>query len=155
MLHLNKKHDGRDETAASLILDFEQRSRSRLRANLDDDREVAVNLARGSQLLPGDVLESECGEQVTVVAALEKVSEAQCADGLLLARASYHLGNRHVALQIESGFLRYLHDHVLDGMLRQLGLEVVVKQAPFEPESGAYGSHAHIHGHSHGDDHGH
>ena len=72
-----------------------------------------------------------------------------------LARAAYHLGNRHVALQIGPGWLRYCHDHVLDDMLRGLGLTVTVEQAPFEPEAGAYhadadGAHSHGHSHSHG-----
>ena len=64
-----------------------------------------------------------------------------------LARAAYHLGNRHVALQVGSGWLRYLHDHVLDDMVRGLGFEVVVEEAPFEPEAGAYGGHGHSHSH--------
>ena len=73
-------------------------------------------------------------------------------NGLMLARASYHLGNRHVALQIGPGWLRYIHDHVLDDMLRGFGLTVIVETAPFEPEGGAYvtASHAHSHPHSHG-----
>jgi urease accessory protein len=66
----------------------------------------------------------------------------------LLARACYHLGNRHVPLQIESRRLRYLHDHVLDAMVLGLGLSVVVEDAPFDPEPGAYGGQvpAHPHG---------
>ena len=72
----------------------------------------------------------------------------RCDDPLLLARASYHLGNRHVALQIRPDLLRYRHDHVLDAMLEGLGLKVEVVQAPFEPEPGAYDDH-HGHGHEH------
>jgi urease accessory protein len=78
------------------------------------------------------------------------------ADLRWLARAAYHLGNRHVALQIGEGWLRYKHDHVLDEMLHGLGLKVAVEQAPFEPEAGAYHSGADstdnqrpIHTHSH------
>jgi urease accessory protein len=71
-----------------------------------------------------------------------------------LARASYHLGNRHVALQIGQGWLRYQHDYVLDDMVRGLGLDVTVEEAPFEPEGGAYGATPHTHGnvlmHGHG-----
>jgi urease accessory protein len=71
----------------------------------------------------------------------------------LFARACYHLGNRHVPLQVGHGWLRYQNDYVLDDMLRQLGLDVKHEQAPFEPENGAYGEHGgHSHGHSHGDD---
>jgi urease accessory protein len=76
------------------------------------------------------------------------------ADPRPLARAAYHLGNRHVALQIGDGWLRYCHDHVLDEMLLGLGLRVTVEQAPFEPEAGAYHAEGDsAHGHSHGDGH--
>ncbi|MEM7562459.1 MAG: urease accessory protein UreE [Pseudomonadota bacterium] len=130
-----------------LVLSFEQRSRSRLRAQLEDNRDVAVALKRGSRLFPGDILESDSGEHIVVVAAKEKVSEVQSTDHLSLARICYHLGNRHVALQIGEGFLRYLNDHVLDDMVERLGLKVIVKDDVFEPESGAYGEHAHVHSH--------
>jgi hypothetical protein len=80
-----------------------------------------------------------------VIAAPESVSVVRCADPFLLARACYHLGNRHVPLQIMPGELRYHHDHVLDDMLRQFGLEVTYASLPFEPEAGAYASDAHSH----------
>jgi urease accessory protein len=76
---------------------------------------------------------------VRVEAASERVSTVRSDDPLRLSRACYHLGNRHVALQIEPGRLRYLHDRVLDDMVRSLGLEVDTEDAPFEPEPGAYG----------------
>ena len=82
-------------------------------------------------------------------AAAETVSEVRCNDPLQLARACYHLGNRHVPLQIEAGLLRYQHDHVLNEMVQGLGLEVSVRQAPFEPEPGAYGGSTHGHSHDH------
>jgi len=82
-----------------------------------------------------------------VSAAPETVSTVRCAEPQLLARIAYHLGNRHVALQIGTGWLRYQHDHVLDAMVQGMGLNVSVEQAPFEPEAGAYQgaepSHAH------------
>ena len=69
---------------------------------------------------------------------------------------SYHLGNRHVSLQVGDGWVRYQHDHVLDEMVRGLGLEVVFESAPFEPEGGAYGGHSHVqHTHDHGAEHNH
>lgn len=82
---------------------------------------------------------------ILVKAAVETVSTVTASNPLLLMRAAYHLGNRHVALQIDSDRLRYLHDHVLDTMLEQLGLSVVREQAPFEPETGAYGGGHHHH----------
>jgi urease accessory protein len=75
-------------------------------------------------------------------------------DARQLARAAYHLGNRHIAVQITADSIRYLKDHVLDDMLRGQGLQVMHEMLPFEPEAGAYSSsHAHAHDHSH--DHGH
>jgi urease accessory protein len=87
---------------------------------------------------------------VQVQAAPETLSRVVCDDPLLLARACYHLGNRHVALQIEPGRLSYQHDHVLDAMVAGLGLTVTLAQAPFEPEAGAYGGHDPAHHHAHG-----
>jgi urease accessory protein len=88
---------------------------------------------------------------VRVEAAPEQVSEARSPDPLLRMRASYHLGNRHVPLELTADALRYLHDHVLDDMVRGLGLAVTCAQLPFEPEAGAYASegHGHRHGHHH------
>lgn len=134
---------------STLTLNFEQRSKSRLRTRLDDQRDAAVILSRGAQMLPGDLLKAESGEIIRVQAADENVSSVNSNDPLLLARACYHLGNRHVALQILPGELRYLHDHVLDELVILLGLKVAAKACAFEPESGAYGAHAHIHGHHH------
>ncbi|HXS31813.1 MAG TPA: hypothetical protein VN755_13330, partial [Steroidobacteraceae bacterium] len=76
-------------------------------------------------------------------------------DPQLLARAAYHLGNRHVALQVRASVLCFLHDHVLDDMLRGLGLQVRVETLPFEPEGGAYARHEHAHGQAHSHDHDH
>ena len=149
MLQLTQKGPAADTISGTLTLTFDQRARSRLRTALDDGRVAAVILDRGAQLLPGDILLAESGEVVQVQAALESLSIVRSEDTLLLARACYHLGNRHVALQVEVNELRYQHDHVLDEMIRLLGLEVEVRPAPFEPESGAYGAHAHIHGHDH------
>jgi urease accessory protein len=129
-------------------LPFELRQKSRLRAVLDSGEEVALLLPRGRMLRGGDRLLLEDGGVVLVQSRAETVSTATSADPLALARAAYHLGNRHVPLQIGAGFLRYLHDHVLDDMLRALGLSVASELAAFEPEQGAYG-HDHAHGHSH------
>ncbi len=130
------------ESTRSLTLCYESRSKSRLLAKLDDGADVGLFLERGRVLRGGDVLTGPEGLAVLVRAAPEAVSVARSGDGLLLARACYHLGNRHVALQIAAGELRYLADPVLDGMVRGLGLAVQQETAPFEPESGAY-SHAH------------
>ena len=129
-----------------LLLPFELRSRSRFRARRVSGEEVGVQLTRGQILRGGDRLLIEDGRVVEVRAAPESVSTVRTPDARLLARAAYHLGNRHVALQVGDGWLRYGHDHVLDDMVRGLGAEITVEQAPFEPEAGAYhGEHGHGH----------
>ncbi|HKS12554.1 MAG TPA: urease accessory protein UreE [Pseudomonas sp.] len=140
----------------SVTLSVDARIKSRLRVRLDDGRDAGLMLERGHLLRGGELLGDEQGAHVIrVLAAPEAVSTVRCADPLLLARAAYHLGNRHVPLQIEPGLLRYQHDHVLDDMLRGLGLAVEAEQAPFEPEAGAYQSAPHGHGHGHGHSHAH
>jgi urease accessory protein len=133
-----------------LTLVFQDRQRSRLRVVLSSGQEAALLLPRGTVLRGGDTLALSDGRVVLVEAAPETVSTVTSLDPTRFARAAYHLGNRHVPLQVGEGFLRYLHDHVLDGMVGEQGLTVVVEQAPFEPESGAYGKHTHgAGGHSH------
>ena len=93
----------------------------------------------------GDSLVSDEGSIVHIVAACERVSTVASDDAEILVKAAYHLGNRHVSVQIGLGWLRYLQDHVLDSMLQELGLEPNEHWAPFEPESGAYSAHSHSH----------
>jgi len=133
---------------ATVTLRFDERRRSRLPIHLDDGRAAALLLPRGTRLQGGDLLRAENGLLVAVRAAVEPVSTARAQDPLLLARACYHLGNRHVPLEIALDHVRYLHDHVLDGMLVQLGLIVVSESVPFEPEAGAFqAGHGHTHDH--------
>jgi urease accessory protein len=128
----------------TLTLPFEERCKRRLRAHLDDGREIAIAIPHGPALRDGDRLRTGDGSEVEIRSAGEDVSTARSSDALRLARAAYHLGNRHVALEIAPGLLRYAHDHVLDDMLRKLGLEVVSEHCAFEPEGGAYAEgHAH------------
>jgi len=141
------------EASDTLTLPFELRQKSRLRARLDDGEEVALLLPRGRVLRGGDVLRATDGRAVLVRAAAERVSTATASDAVALARAAYHLGNRHMPLQVGAGFLRYQADHVLDDMVRGLGLVVTSEDAPFEPEAGAYGEHEYAHG-GHGHGHG-
>ncbi|MEN9579236.1 MAG: hypothetical protein RJA70_2245 [Pseudomonadota bacterium] len=145
--------------ADSLEIKFDTRKRSRFRAVLVSGAECAVVVPRGTVLRDGDLLTDDTGAtSVRVRAAVETLSQAVGNDALLLTRVAYHLGNRHVSLQIEPGQLTYLHDHVLDEMVRALGLPVATVQAPFQPESGAYGGghrHAGDEGHDHDHDHDH
>lgn len=145
MLEIHERLPEPTAAQATLTLPFDQRRKSRLRATLDDGTEVGLFLPRGSVLRHGDRLRAADGRVIEVHAAPETVSTVTAAEPLLLARAAYHLGNRHVPLQIGNSWLRYRHDHVLDEMVVQLGLSVTVGQAPFEPEAGAYGGGHHHH----------
>lgn len=157
MIELTKIEPNANTSSGKLTLPIEQRVRSRLRAKLDDGRDAGLFLPRGTLLRGGDFLSSVDGTIIEVVSAEETVSTIYCNDPTLLARAAYHLGNRHIPLQVEAGWLRYLHDHVLDEMLEQMGLEVNVEQAAFEPEAGAYqqAANGHHHSHSHSHEHKH
>lgn len=123
----------------SVTLPYDQRVASRQKVTLDDGTEAGFFLPHGTVLKDGDHLQAESGELVKVQLAKEKVSTLYCRDSLLLAQACYHLGSRHVSLQIERDMLRYQHDPVLDDMLKGLGLQVVLEEADFTPEAGAYG----------------
>ena len=154
MITLTQRLDHPHPVTASVTLPIDVRVKSRARVVLDDGRDAGLILPRGLLLRGGDLLTSEDGrEVVAVIAAAEPLSVVRCADPFLLARACYHLGNRHVPLQIMPGELRYHHDHVLDDMVRLLGLEVTFATLPFEPEAGAYASDAHSHSHSHAHSH--
>lgn len=132
--------DGIDDT---LTLPFEVRQKSRLSARTDGGIDVGLFLPRGFMLRSGMTLTGADGLKVRIKAAPEAVSVVRSGDPLLFARACYHLGNRHVSLQILAGELRYLTDHVLDQMLEGIGLTVSHDTLPFEPEAGAYHGHGH------------
>ncbi|EQB0889537.1 TPA: urease accessory protein UreE [Raoultella ornithinolytica] len=156
MLYLTQRVDSPGKLTASLTLPIDVRVKSRIKVTLNDGREAGLLLPRGLLLRGGDVLSNEDGSEfVQIIAADEGVSVVHCDDPFTLAKACYHLGNRHVPLQIMPGELRYHHDHVLDDMLRQFGLEVNFAHLPFEPEAGAYASESHGHSHGHSHDHGH
>ncbi len=122
-----------------LALPFESRCKSRLRTRLESGEEAGLFLERGRVLRGGDRLLGNDGRVVEVLAAPEMLMEAASDDPLQLARAAYHLGNRHVAVEIRAGRLRFAQDQVLGEMVRGLGLPVIEMEAPFEPEAGAYG----------------
>ncbi len=128
---------------ATLSLPFELRQKSRLKTNLDTGEEIGIMLPRGRVLRGGDCLKAENGLIIELKASNEAVSTATAPNQLTIQRACYHLGNRHVPLQITDTWIRYLEDHVLDDMVVSLGLIVTHEQAPFEPEVGAYHHHDH------------
>lgn len=141
--------DSTVEPAATLSLTAAERVRSRHRYVDDQGQPVYLNLPRGSVLRGQDLLIAETGERVRVLARPEPVLTVTAHDGLQLLRAAYHLGNRHVALEITPSYLRLEPDSVLEAMLHQLGVQVVSEVAPFEPEAGAYG-HSHAQNQEHG-----
>jgi urease accessory protein len=145
----------RGAAADSVCLDFRHREKTRQRARLESGEAIAILLPRGTRLRAGDVIVSRSGRRVAVAAAPESVSTVRAPDASALARVAYHLGNRHVRLQVGDGWVRYLADHVLDAMVLGLGAEPEAETAPFEPEPGAYHTDAgaptptHAHGHAH------
>jgi len=129
-----------------LELPFEQRQKTRFRATLASGETVAVLLPRGEVLRGGDRVAASDGRVIAIVAQPESLLHIECSSASELARAAYHLGNRHVPVQVGAGFLRIAHDHVLEDMLRRLGAKVSSIRAPFEPEAGAYaGAREHRH----------
>ena len=151
MLLIEQRAAAEAPATGRLVLPFELRCKCRLRTRLEDGEETGLFLERGAILRAGDKLQGNDGRVVEVIAAPEAVMEARATDPVLLAKAAYHLGNRHVPVQVCQGILRFGRDHVLGEMVRGLGLAVSETEAPFEPESGAYGGHgghAHPHGHS-------
>ncbi len=143
MLNIQKRCPPRDQFDAELVLPFELRQKSRLRTRTDTGEEAGLFLPRGAVLRDGDFLEAEDGRIVRVTAKPEKVLQIGCPDAVQLARIAYHLGNRHVALQIGNGWLRIANDYVLRQMVEGLGAVAVPTEAVFEPEAGAYGGHHH------------
>ena len=122
-------------------------------------RDLLLQLPRGAALQPGEWLaSSDAAALVQVSAAPEPVMRVRAAEPLALLQAAYHLGNRHVAMELRADQLLLLQDSVLADLLRQRGLAVECLLAPFCPEAGAYPGHSHSHSSSHGDghhDHGH
>lgn len=144
MVTLDRIVSNTAEVTDTLTLPFDLRQKSRQRVVLGSGREAALMIERGVVLRGNDRLVG-ADENVLVIAAKEQVSTVESSDLLLLTRVAYHLGNRHVPLQVGHGFVRYQVDHVLDDMVRDLGLSPRVEQAPFEPEAGAYARHSHSH----------
>jgi urease accessory protein len=152
------------EVKGRLKLPFESRQKSRLRTKLVSGEEVALMLPRGEILRGGDLVTASDGRVIEVLAEPEKLLHIESDS---LARIAYHLGNRHVPVQVGEDFLRIAADHVLEEMLKKLGAKVREVEAPFEPEAGAYagahhqhdemghGGKIHEHGHDHDHDHDH
>jgi urease accessory protein len=144
------------QRAASVTLDWDTRQKSRFDATDSAGRALGIFLPRGTVVRGGDVLVAEDGSLVRVEAAPQDVLRiTACTEHgspFDLTRAAYHLGNRHVPIELQPDHLKIEPDHVLADMLRAMHMTVVSVSEPFEPESGAYGDHG---GHAHGHDHAH
>lgn len=149
MININKRLSNNQSRKIDdhLELPFDLRQKSRLRVTLSTGREAALFLDRGTIMRGGDLLETEAGDVIEVVAAHQAVTDVTAKTAQALMCAAYHLGNRHVPLQVGDGWLRLEQDHVLNEMLVGLGMITTDHNAPFEPEAGAYGG-----GHRHGGD---
>jgi len=154
--------------AAIVSLDWDTRQKSRFEASDSSGRRIGVFLARGRIVRGGDVLVGADGSLIAVRASdqatLVVTAPAHLAPeraALALAKAAYHLGNRHVPLEVHADRLVLEPDHVLAEMLERMGLLVTATEGPFEPEAGAYDTapsaqgHGHDHGHDHAHGHGH
>jgi urease accessory protein len=132
------------EVKGRLVLAFDERSKSKLRTKLESGEEVALDLPRGEVLRGGDLVTASDGRVMEILSKKEILLNIQCADATEMAKVAYHLGNRHVPVQVGKDFLRIAADHVLEDMVKKLGAKVSSVEAPFEPESGAYaGGHRH------------
>jgi urease accessory protein len=132
-----------------LSLTAEERTRSCHQFQTQDNLAVYLYLPRGTVLRDGDLLTDEAGQHIVqVVAQPEPVLTVKAQHWVDLLRAAYHLGNRHVPLEITTDYLHLAADPVLQTMLQQLGVQVIEELAPFQPEMGAYSPH-HSHNHNH------
>lgn len=147
MLVIRQRTSSHPHADAELTLSYDARSKSRLRCFTTGGEDVGLFLERGQPpLRDGEYLQADDGRIVIVRARPEKLLHVTCTSAFELTRAAYHLGNRHVALQVGDGWLRLLDDYVLKDMLLQLGAAVESIEAPFQPENGAYGGgHHHSH----------
>jgi urease accessory protein len=135
------------QPADRVVLDYDDRHRRRIAMTGNKGTTFLLDLPLPSELRGGDALLLEDGRLVEVIAAPELLLEIRCADAKHLARVAWHIGNRHVPVQVLSDALRIRRDHVLADLVRQLGANVVEIEAPFTPEGGAYQStqaHEHV-----------
>jgi urease accessory protein len=145
--------------AATVELDWDIRQKSRFEATDSLDRQLGIFLPRGTLVRGGDVLVAEDGSLVKVIAAPQAVLRITACTShgspFDLTRAAYHLGNRHVPIELKPDHLKIEPDHVLAEMLRAMHLIVNEVSESFEPEGGAYSAGGHGHGHAHDSRHGH
>ena len=147
------------QRANTITLDWDTRQKSRFDATDSAGRALGIFLPRGTVVRGGDVLVAEDGSLVRVEAAPQAVLRiTACTEHgspFDLTRAAYHLGNRHVPIELQADHLKIEPDHVLADMLRAMHMTVIEVSESFEPENGAYGDHGGHAGHGHSPAHGH
>lgn len=143
------------DAEGSITLDHDHRHRRRIVLTTDQGEAVLLDLAEATQIRDGDGLRLEDGATLRVIAAPEPLLEIHAHDEGELLRIAYHLGNRHLAVQLLAERIRIRPDHVIQDMVERLGGHVEAIEAPFDPEGGAYGGGHALHGHEHGHEHGH
>lgn len=144
--------------ADTVTLDYDRRTRRRMTLTGAKGLPFLLDLAEAPILRSGDGLKLDDGRIIEVAAAPETLLEITCANELALARIAWHLGNRHLATEIDARVLHIRADHVIEEMVKKLGASVRTVERAFNPEGGAYGHGAvsgHSHGHSHGAGHAH
>ncbi len=150
------EHHGR-KASDTVILDYAQRSASRVTVSGVKGGPYEIALAEPRRLVTDDLIELDDGTLIEVVAAPEPLIEARAADLAALARLAWQLGDRHVPVQVLANRIRVRREAGVEALLAALGVKVTTIEAPFDPEGGAYAlSHAHEHhDHGHAHDHGH
>ena len=143
-----------EQVAGSLTLDFDQRHRRRIRLTDDLGQDLLLDLPNAVAMADGDGLQLDDGRWLRIRAATEPVVEVRHEDPHQLVRLAWHLGNRHLATEIDDRVLRIRPDHVIEEMLRGFGAELIRLQVAFQPEGGAYGRHDDDDVHDHHPDEG-
>jgi urease accessory protein len=140
----------------TVILDYAKRGAQKITVTSVNGGVIDIDLHQPARLRTDDLLLLDDGGLVEVVAAPEPLMEARAGDVAVLARLAWHVGDRHVPVQLLPNRIRVQHDAAIEALLKSLGAKVTTIEAPFEPEGGAYqSSHRHDHAHDHDHDHDH
>ena len=148
---------GKNACADTVLLDSTERHRRRATMTCVRGLEFLLDLPEAIMLRTGDAIMLDDGRLIEVLGKPEPLAEIRCASPRELANVSWHLGNRHLPVQIFDNRIRIRRDHVIEDMVRGLGAKVALIEAAFDPEGGAYaqpehGHEHHDHDHKHDDD---
>jgi urease accessory protein len=152
-IHHPAGHWPEERAAGTLTLDFDARHRRRIRLTTDQGEDVLLDLPKAVAMADGDGLQLDDGRLLKVQAAAELTVEVRHKDPNQLVRLAWHLGNRHLPIEIRDQVLRIRPDPVIENMFHRFEADLVKVQAPFQPEGGAYSGHDHYHDHDGGHDH--